>query len=213
MRNVPNLIDKSDFNEYVKLSMNVDDVDIDIFIKDAIQFHLPNRIPTTLFNAIVLIVKKYDVWDDEKVFAVDDLCIHNDRLFKSKTAANENHVPVSDLDVVDSTNWTEIELWSYWRNFIRPFLVYYSYSNFYAEHGLDITSAGAKKTRGDKTENVSDSERAMVVRNNASKANVVFANFMRTLSDAQFKIDGVTYSFTESNVVTTKSKIKIRISD
>lgn len=210
MKQIPLIVDIRDFNVIAGFNMNIDAVQLHRFTRMVQESELKNRVPSEFYDAIIdLSEETIDEWDDQHDYVVDDKVTFDDRLFESKTS-NTNEKPVVD-GVVDDNNWTELDLWSILRDYIKPYIVNMTAADFVTEHGIDVSSTGMTKIEGTTNKPIEPAERGMMVRNYTSRANRYWAALLNYLDSVDWTIDGTTYNFGSSEVK-KKPKMKIRVS-
>lgn len=160
-------------------------------------------LPATLYAAFETIGNTtYSVWDDGVTYN-GEYVLYQNRLFLSiLSGVNKN--PVSQ-----TTYWTEKEIFSLYRDYIKPFLCWQAYAYFLPFYGKEIDQAGLKEHSPQNSNfiPVDDAAKGGLVNHAQITADNYFSGFQNKLMELRNIIDGVTYTFTTE--VTHKPVIRM----
>lgn len=199
------LINKEDISEMITDIQNVDDKKINREILDVQKFDLMNQIPVELFNAFyALKIANHRQWSRSKSYAIGEHAISGGKLWIA-TAINSNSLPADD-----NTNWIEKKIYSIFNDYIVPFLAFCSYSKYAVEHGLNATRNGFSKINDGDVTPIDPKERALIVNKYQNRGDKYFMDFMKWMSENNYTIDEVKYTFTCENSKRISPKIKFK---
>lgn len=199
------LINKEDISEMITDIQNVDDKKINREILDVQKFDLMNQIPVELYNAFVALkTANHRNWSRSKSYQIGEYAINDGRLWVA-AAINSNSLP-SDSNV----NWTEIKMYFIFREYIVPFMAFCSYSKYAVEHGLNATHTGFTKIAEDNVTSIDKNERAMIVNKYQNRGDKYFMDFMKYMSENDYTIDDVKYTFTTDNSKRISPRLKFK---
>ena len=166
------------------------------------QKRLNNIIPSTLKTQLEL---WYNVseYDAGTAYVVGNRVKYNDRGYiciQNGTGQNP---------ATQTAYWTEKEMFSVWRDYIKPFLCWETYATMLPFYGKFVSQSGLKKHIEAYSNDLDESLRSAMINNAQSNADRSFISFTNYMSDADvnYTIDGTQYLF-DSDVQPHKSKIK-----
>lgn len=199
------LINKEDISELITDIQNIDDKKINREILDVQQFDLMNQIPVELFNAFVALkVANHRNWSRSKTYQVGEYAITDGKLWIA-SAINTGSLPADA-----NANWSEKKIYSIFNGYIVPFLAFCSYSKYSVEHGLNATRNGFSKVNDDSVLPIDSKERALIVNKYQNRGDKYFMNFMKWMSENNYTIDAVKYTFTCDNSKRITPKLKFK---
>lgn len=184
------LITKQEIGRFVKLSENIDDLDIDTVIQDAQDFDTIAVFPVELLEAIELkIIAKIQQWKRTETYAIGDIVFYEsppDKYYFTALAINTDSQP-------PSANWGDNELMNFYRNFLQPFIAFSFNYRFIAEHGAKITQSGIVEILGEGVQPISSAMRGAMLGNAKSKVNIWTGKISKKLNDVNYTFDSVQY--------------------
>lgn len=104
--------------------------------------------------------------------------------------------------------WTEKEMFSIYRDYIKPFMCWQTYAELLPFYGQYVSQSGLKKHIEAYSSDLEDNKRSAMINNAQSKADRAFIRFIKYMDNVSYVIDSVTYTF-DSDVTQHKTKIKI----
>lgn len=199
------LIDKENISELITDIQNIDDKKINREILDVQKFDLLKQIPVELFNAFVALkVANYRSWSRTKTYSIGDYAINDGRLWLA-IIENTNSLPAPD-----NVNWSEKEIYFLFNEYIVPFLAFCSYSKYAVEHGLNASPHGFTKVSEGNITAIDKNERAMIVNKYQNRGDKYFMDFMNWMSENDYTIDTIKYTFTCDNSKRISPRIKFK---
>jgi len=119
----------------------------------------------------------------------------------STTTAGQN-------PVTHPAKWSEIEIYSVWRDYIKEYLIHRTFAKWLTWGGVKISNAGVVTHQDSTYTQVSDERRARLSSIADKNADLAFTKFLKYMDDVNYIIDSIDY--TPVNI--TKFKPKTRIS-
>jgi hypothetical protein len=179
--------------------------DIDGFLRDA-QMNVKLLLPAALYSAIdSMVTTTYLAWSRTKTYAGDDEVLFEDRLFVSKTSHSNSKPP-------NATNWDETELWSVWRDYIKPYILYSAAAKYVILADKWLSQEGTSRVINAVRDPLTPEEVAMMGNTYQNMADRYFLAFKKYMDDNEQTIDAVDYTAVASDdVVTFKPKTRIRV--
>ena len=185
------LISKQEIGNFVTLSENLSDLNIDSFLKDAQEFDTISVFPVELLEAIELkIIAKIQQWKRTETYAIGDIVFYEsppDKYYFTCLTSNTDSQP-------PSVNWGDNELMNFYRNYLQPFIAYSFYYRFIAYYGAQITQSGIVDIIDNSVmQVVSDKRRGEMLGDIKSKVNVWTGKISKKLNDVNYTFDSVQY--------------------
>lgn len=197
------LISKSDLVGVVpQFSANIDTNHFAAARKFANE-RFKNLVPSTLYDDIVA-VYALSAWSNAATYASGDKVVLSDRGYEANQSTSAGQSPLTH-----PAKWDEIEMYSVWRDYIKPFLCWQAYAKFLPFHGTFVSQGGMKQHVDLSSEPVPADKLAIAIQNAQSTADGYYMDFQKYLSDNANTIDGTVYVFT--GTTTFKPKIGIRM--
>lgn len=186
------LINKSDFSEFVAIPSVVSDDRMNMHILDAEKFDVANSLPSGMLDAIkAYFTQPIEKWSRTRTYASGSYVLHNGVYYVSESS-NAGNEPASG-----SAYWTAIALLTLWLSYIKPFWICKASTRFLLWHGRNITQYGLRNNIEDTSEALSDKARAELINDLESKATHYHTQLRKTMSDANYTYDGTVYSFSD----------------
>lgn len=181
---------KFDFKGYFKLTDNVPDGDIDIAVNDAYNFEILNTLPDALMEDIkeVLLINPIQ-WNKSKTYAVGDKIFY-DGVYYRALQINTDSEPSSS-----NTDWAEIQLMSFWTDYVKPYFRACAYYNFLNWHGANVTQYGLRQNQEDTSQEVSDKRKGELMASVAGKKDSYLARLTKRFDDMANTFDGTQYQY------------------
>lgn len=180
------LITKQQIGKYVALSENINDINIDSFIKDAQEFDTINVFPLALLTAIETQVRNNIAqWNKNETYLASDKVLFS--TYYNSLSTNTNSEP-------PSADWEDFELMNFYLQYLQPFIAYSFYYRFIAYFGANVTPSGLKEIVDETMQIVSDKRRSEMLGDIKSKVNVWSNRVSKKLNDVKYTFDGVKYT-------------------
>lgn len=199
---IPQLITADDMLGEVIFTQNINNDNIKGFIMKAIRKDLQPRIHATFF-ANIQVVYNLAAWSGTTAYVIGDKVTYSNRAWRS-IQAGTNKNPVSQ-----TAYWTEVELYSVWRDYLKPYLIYRSAALAMTWGGVNITRAGARYFKETTSDNIPLEERVKYAAMLNADADLCFIGFNKYMKDNSYIVDGFDYTPNYSTVTPFKPKINI----
>lgn len=199
-----NLITKSDLVGMVpNFSANIN-TDGFTHANDFANERLRGLIPTAMWTNLGLVYNA-SAWSGATAYVVGNYVLYQSRVFISiQNGTNKN-------PLTETAYWTEKELYSVFRDYLKPFLCWQAYAKYLPFADLFPSQGGVKMHVSLNTEQAPADKLAIAISNAQSTADTYFMNFNKYMGDALNIVDGVTYNFSEDGIRTFKPKLKIKM--
>lgn len=104
---------------------------------------------------------------------------------------------------------TTTELYQYWLNYVRPFVVYWVYLDLLNTHGFNFTNQGITTFRdGQNTaQGVTAQERSVLIRQHEKNRETWLNRVLREFSDEDGTFDSVVYTINTNDYATNNRKV------
>jgi hypothetical protein len=195
------LITASDFIGKVIFTENLPANDLKGFVLSVVKDDLQPKIMSSLYERITEVYNL--TYSASTIYTAGQEIAYLDRGYVclSTTTAGQN-------PVTHPAKWSEIEIYSVWRDYIKEYLIHRTFAKWLTWGGVKITNAGVV-THSDASYNqVSDERRARLSSIADKNADLAFTKFLKYMDDVNYIIDSIDY--TPVNI--TKFKPKTRIS-
>jgi hypothetical protein len=199
---ITNLITKTSLIGIVpQFSANVDDNHF-LAAANYANKRLNNLLPAALWTRLEAIYS-LGTWSNATAYTTGQEIVYNNRGYVAlQNGTNKN-------PSTETTYWSEIEIYSVWRDYLKPFLCWQAYNNFLIYGGMFVTQGGIKKHIDLNAEQASDEEKSRAVKRSQEMADILYMDFKKYMEDVRNTIDTVVYTF--SNTTSFKPKIGIHI--
>lgn len=189
-----------DIRAMFRIAEQTPEPDIDRAVSDAYLFDVEPKMGNTLLTAVrAVLQEKHAHWNKDKTYAEDAITIYDGTYWKC-LVENTNSLPATD-----NTNWAELELLTFWTNYIRPYFVASAYKRWLLWHGANATQFGLTEITVENSEKVSDKRRAELLADVNNKAEVYNARMNKEFSDTDGEFDGTTYTYDDVDVIRPQS--------
>lgn len=197
-----NLITKSSLIGVVpQFSANIADNDF-VAANDFANKRLKKLIPAALWTRLTEIYS-LSTWSNSTAYVTGNEVVLNSRGYKAlQNGTNKN--PATETDY-----WQEIEIYSVFRDYLKPFLCWQAYNHFLIYHGLFVSQGGIRKHIDMNAEEAPAEERSRAIKRAQETADLLYMDFQKYMEDVSNTIDTVVYSFTDT--ATFKPRIGIHI--
>jgi hypothetical protein len=199
---ITNLITKTSLIGIVpQFSANVDDNHF-LAAANYANKRLNNLLPAALWTRLEAIYS-LGTWSNATAYTTGQEIVYNNRGYVAlQNGTNKN-------PSTETAYWSEIEIYSVWRDYLKPFLCWQAYNNFLIYGGMFVTQGGIKKHIDLNAEQASDEEKSRAVKRSQEMADILYMDFKKYMEDVRNTIDTVVYTF--SNTTSFKPKIGIHI--
>ena len=163
---------------------------------------LRKLIPSELFTRLSEVYNLSE-WSSSTAYTTGQERVYNQRGYVAlQNGTNKN-------PETETTYWEEIEIYSVYRDYIKPYLCWQAYNNFLIYHGVLVSQGGIKKHIDINAEEVSQEEKSRAIKRAQDMADNLFMEFKSYMDDNSNTIDTVVYSFNDNP--TFKPKFGIHI--
>ncbi len=199
-----NLITKSDLVGIVpNFSANIN-TDSFTHANNFANDRLKGLIPTAMWTNLGLVYNA-PAWAGATAYVVGNYVLYEQRVFISiLNGTNKN-------PLTETTYWTEKELYSVFRDYLKPFLCWQAYAKYLPFADLFSSQGGVKVHIGLNTEEAPADKLSIAVANAQSTADIYYMDFNKYMGTALNIVDGVTYNFSETGIRTFKPKLNIKM--
>ena len=188
------LITKQQIGQYVTLSQNISDLDVNQYISDVQEYDIINVLPQALIDAIAGELNTVVEWTNVIAFTTGQFtkitttntATPDDVSYYTALAPNTGSQP-------PSANWEDNELLNFYQSFLVPLMSQEFYYRFIAEHGQKVTQAGLVQVTDATYDAVSDTSRAVKLGGIKSKVNVWINKINKELQRVNWTFDTVQY--------------------
>lgn len=183
------LINKTDIKYYTQFTLNIENRMIDPSIFDAQEYDLRPTVGDAMTDKFLLDFPNGILnWDIATSYTPNDFVIYNSIAYNSLTI-NIGQQP--DLFPAD---WAINELGTFYYNFIKPYLVFNSYSRFLLWIGSNLTQYGLREINEETSISVSDQRRAELIRDIQQKSSIWNSRLKNKLCKVNYIFDTISYA-------------------
>ena len=195
------LITASDFIGKVIFTENLPANDLKGFVLSVVKDDLQPKIESSLYERITEVYNL--TYNPATIYTAGQEIAYLDRGYVcvSTTTAGQN--PVTNPE-----KWTEIEIYSVWRDYIKEYLIHRTFAKWLTWGGVKVTNAGVVTHQDTTYSQLSDERRGRLSSIADKNADLAFTKFLKYMSDRKYIIDTIDY--TPINI--TKFKPRTRIS-
>lgn len=169
------------------------------------QIDLKTMLPAALYTAInTAVTANYAQWTRTKTYALNDRVLWDNRLYKA-LGATTNHEPPN------ATYWTELEIWTVWRDYFKPFLCWKTAANYLPHANKFVAQEGYRQVLTAQNVAVDNEGVAAASNHYQNVADKYFLAFKDYMSENANVIDTITYDGSGEDLRTFKTSPKIRI--
>lgn len=163
---------------------------------------LKNMIPSELYDAI-LTVYSLSAWASGTAYVSGNQVVFNSRGYEANQSTSAGQSPATH-----ASKWDEIEMYSVWRDYFKPFLCWQAYAKFLPFHGILSTQGGIKQHLDLSSEPVPNERLGSAITNAQQTADGYFMDFQKYMGDNAWTIDTVRYDLYDTKN-TFKPKLRI----
>jgi hypothetical protein len=195
---------KFDFKGSFKMSDNLPENDLDIAINDAYNFDVINTLPDALMDNIkaVLLINPIQ-WSTTNTYAVNDKVFYDGVYYKAVNV-NTNSKPSAA-----NTDWSEIQLMSFWTDYVKPYFLACAYYNFLNWHGANVTQYGLRQNQEDTSQEVSDKRKGELMASVSGKKDSYLARLTKRFNDVNKTFDEVVYEYDSTDTHKPNQGVRI----
>lgn len=183
------LINKQDIKNYVQFTLNIENRIIDPNILDSQEYDLRPMLGDAMylqletdFSNIILAN-----WDIADTYQVNDFVIYNNIVYKALVITTGNQPDINPAD------WEENELGTFYIKYLKPYLVFKSFSRFLLWIGRNITQYGLREMNEETSVPVSDEGRSALIKDIKGKASIWENRISNYLCDVHWTFDTIKY--------------------
>ena len=180
---------KEDFGQYAQMTVNIDERFIDSAVNDALNFDLVPVVSDSMLDAVRAVLEINPIqWSRTKTYIIGNK-VFSDGIYYLCLVGNSDSEPTSA-----NTDWAEIELMTFWTNYIKPYFVMSAYSRFLLWHGANITQFGARQINEDTSTEITDKRRGELLADIKGKVNIYLSRLNKEFARVRGIFDSVTYT-------------------
>lgn len=201
------LIQKSQFKDYVDFSDNIVDKKLNYQINDAELFDFVPLVSDEFYQAIKTMVESnIQQWSRTTEYLI------NQKSYSPEN--NKKYIALrtteGDEPSVSSSDWSEIQLYTLFDEYIKPYLICCAFSRYLLWTGRNISQFGIRINSEDSSTEVSDKARAELIADIDNKKSYYWSRFKKKISDDDYTYDTVVYDF-ENDCGTSRPKRNFKI--
>jgi hypothetical protein len=183
------LINKTDIKYYTQFTLNIEDRIINPSILDAEEYDLRPTVGDAMTDKFLSDFPNGILdWNISTVYGVGEFVIYNSVAYKS---LNGNTGEQPNLFPFD---WEVNQLATFYYNFVKPYLVFYSYSRFLLWIGSNLTQYGLREINEETSIPVSDQRRAELIRDIQQKGSIWNSRLKNKLCKENYIFDTISYA-------------------
>lgn len=169
------------------------------------QIDLKTMLPAALYTAVnTAVTANYAQWTRTKTYALNDRVLWDNRLYKA-LGATTNHEPPN------ATYWTELEIWTVWRDYFKPFLCWKTAANYIPHANKWVAQEGLRSIVTGQNIPLNNEDTASMANHYQNVADKYYLAFTEYMNDNNDTIDTVEYTGSGEDLRTFKTSPKIRI--
>lgn len=181
-------ITKEDFQPYAQVTKNIEDRFIELAVNKAYNLDiLPVLNDTMLDNIVTVLAINPIQWSRQTAYVLNDK-VFSDGIYYRCLIANTDSIPVAG-----NTNWTEIELMTFWTDYIKPYFILSAYARFLLWHGANITQYGTRQNNEDTSVEITDKRRGELLAETKEMINVYLSNLNKQFDSVGGTFDSTNY--------------------
>ena len=188
-----------------KWSSAIKDSDVEPFLRE-VQSTFKLLIPAALYSVLnTVATAKYKAWTRTKTYSIGNRILWEQRLYASLTSHSASQPP-------NATNWNELEIWSVYRDFIKPYILYQAASKYVVWADKWMVQEGSRRVMTQVNEPLTAEEVAQMGNSLQSTADKYFLAYERYMDENDYTIDDVEYKATSAEDIREfKTNARIRI--
>ena len=167
--------------------LNLDERTFSARANEIIEIEFKRLRPLALVKDIVDLFKNDAFqWSLKKTYAVNDLALWNDKLWKAKQIS-------VGVEPIEGNEWQEVELYTFYKNFVLKWLATEMYIALLIEQGVNITRYSVANPQDPTYSQVGSADRTRVIARRKSMAESYFKTIEIELQKINYTIDGKKY--------------------
>lgn len=182
---------KEDFGKYVQMTVNIEDRFVDTSVSDAYLFDVVPVLSDSMLAAMQTILEINPIqWSRTKSYVVGNK-VFSDGIYYNCIVNNSDSQPTSS-----NTDWEEIELMTFWTDYVKPYFILSAYSRFLLWQGANITQYGIVQPLESNgvSQPITDKWRGELLSDVKSKINIYLSRLEKQFDTVRGVFDGVTYT-------------------
>lgn len=173
-----------------KITENLPEKDFDIAVKDSYDFDVVTSLPDSLMDDIKSVLQINPIqWSASKTYSIGDKVFY-DGVYYSAADTNTDSAPTAL-----NTDWEEIQLMTFWTDYVKPYFMCCAYYRFLLWHGTNITQFGARQNNEETSVEITDKKKGELMADISGKKDIFYARLSKKFNDMNQTFDGVTYSY------------------
>lgn len=201
---------KADLAIVPRWTGNIKDEWINPFITESCEVNFRDSISQTLYDAMALLVNPIvlgvqgDLWADDVAYNANDIVLYNDTYY---IALNSVIVDQNPPDM--NSDWQVSEMANFWKDYVKPYLVYECYKSFILWHGKHISQGGMRKHVDNTSFEINADELGYLIGDMKNKISLKYFAMRNYLTANSYTFEGVKYATNENAKQTASNSIKI----
>lgn len=184
-----NWLNKEDFGKYVQLTVNLESRLIDPIINKTYLFDVVPVVSDAMMDAIKAVLDINPIqWSKNTTYVAGDK-VFSDSIYYICVTGNTDSLPTSS-----NTNWAEIQLMTFWLNYVKPYFILSAYGRFLFWHGANITQFGIRQNNEDSSVEITPERKAELLAETRNEVNIFLSRLNKKFSSVNGVFDGVTYT-------------------
>ncbi len=188
---------------------NIKDEWINPLITEGCELGFRDTISTTMYDAIasqatLILAGTQGLQWTNKAYANNDLVVYDDEIFKANGAILIN---AGNPDV--NSSWVKQELLTFWHQFVKPYLIYYTYRSFLIWHGKHISMGGIRKHTDNTSFEINADELGYILGAVKVSVSTKQTKMLNRLTEVNYTFDTIKYTKNENTKGSQTSSIRI----
>lgn len=191
-----------DFKGRFKITEHIPEKDLDIAINDSFDFDVLTTLPDALMDAVkVNLLINPIQWSASKAYSIGNK-VNYDGVYYIALDTNTNSKP-------PNTDWEEIELMTFWSEYVKPYFMCCAYYRFLFWHGANVTQYGTRQNNEDTSQELTDKRKGELLADISGKKDIFLARLTKAFNVAQNTFDGVTYTYDSTDTTELNQGVRI----
>lgn len=184
------IIDKNHIAPFAPVSINIADRFINPDITNAGEFDIKPVLGLELFNKCEDINELNIIdWDVTTGYILNDKVIFSNKIYNC-LAPSTGDLPAAAL----SLYWLELQVGTFWLNYIVPFASFAVMKRFTATHGVNYTQSGLRVNSSNTDFPVDGATRSTIVSQHKNDSQIWQNKTLKFLCDINWTLDLIIYS-------------------
>jgi len=203
------IFNKQDMAIVPRWTDNIKDEWINPLISSGCELGFRDTISSTMYDAIaaqvtdILAGTQGEEWTNQ-AYAQNDIVLFDDEMFKADAAILIN---AGNPDA--NAHWVKQELITFWHQFAKPYLIYYTYRSFLIWHGKHISMGGIRKHTDNTSFEINAEELGYILGEVKVSVSTKKTKMLNKLTDVAYTFDTIKYTKNENSKDSQTSSVRI----